>query len=587
MKMSYSVRSYMLFLKQYWGRMLLIFISFSISDGLMAIIPLFLGRLIGVLSMSPINHNEVWMNVAILVACSLLHSITWHGTEVFYMKYLNPLPFKYETEMARFVLQKPYPYFVGKYTGKIATYVTTIGKESRLFLDRLMYNYSQGVVKFIGISAILLSVNVTTGLIFLSGVAIMVFTGRYTIRNSNRYESTFTDIESTKNGKVIDIISNFVNVKSFQKEVSERKAINDEQKLVVDASQRSFTWGIVFWTSMSSVVRFYIWPVTIIVNVRMFLHGDISLAQLTTLLSTIMLFSNQVWDYVWYFSQYNLAVARLEEAHTYLFGKKVVRALRFPPEDSTRKTLDFKSELALKNLQFAYPDQPDQLVLRDLNLTIKHGEKIGVVGKSGSGKTTLVKLLLGYYDLDDEAILLDGKKVENKHLLDVIAYVPQDTTLFNRSIAENITYAVNQNVSRKKLVEISELALADEFISKITKTYDAVVGERGVKLSTGQRQRIAIARAMLQDKPLLILDEATSALDSENEVLVQKSLENLWDERTVISIAHRLSTLRKMDRIIVFDGGRIIEQGSMSELLKNKGPFYDLWNHQVNGMILE
>lgn len=587
MKMSNSVRSYMMYLKQFWVRVVGIFLLFCLSDGLLAIVPVFIGRLIGTLSITPIDQNAVVFNTAVLIGCSVLHGISWHGTEVLYRYYINPLSYRYESEMARFVLQKPYPFFVGKYTGKIASYITTIGKETRLFTDRLLYNYSQGVVKLVSISIILLSVNTITGVVFLAGIAMMVFVGRFTIRNSIKYESIFTDIESTKNGKIIDIVSNFVNVKSFQKEDVERQAIVDEQEVVIDAANRSFTWGTIFWISMSVVIRFLLWPTTVLINVVLYLNGSVSLAELTTLLSTIMLFSSQVWDYVWYVSQYNLAVARLEEAHTYLFGKRVVHALRYPPKISTRKTLAFRSELHINGLQFAYPDQPDQMVLRDINLTIKRGEKIGVVGKSGSGKTTLVKLLLGYYDLDEEAIILDGKNVENKHLLDVIAYVPQDTTLFNRTIAENIAYAVGGKVTRKKLIEVSEHALADEFISKITKTYDAVVGERGVKLSTGQRQRIAIARAMLQDKPLLILDEATSALDSENEVLVQQSLENLWDERTVISIAHRLSTLRKMDRIVVFDDGRIVEQGSMSELLKNKGPFYELWNHQVNGMILE
>ena len=165
--------------------------------------------------------------------------------------------------------------------------------------------------------------------------------------------------------------------------------------------------------------------------------------------------------------------------------------------------------------------------------------------------------------------------------------MPQDTTLFNRSIADNISYAVDGTAERRAIEAASKRALSHDFIAKIPHQYDAIVGERGVKLSTGQRQRIAIARAILQDKPVLILDEATSALDSQNEALVQQSLENLWEERTVISIAHRLSTLKKMDRIIVFDNGKIIEQGTIPALLKKKGVFYELWNNQVNGMIVD
>ncbi len=587
MKKYYSLKSYFWYLKQFRFRLIGVFLSFAFSDACLAVIPIFIGRLVGELSTNPIDTGAVWFNAGILIGCSFLHSVTWHGTEILYMKFLNPLTFRYETEMARHVLNKPYPFFVGKFTGKIASYITTLGKEIHIFLDRVMYNYSQGIVKMVAITSILFSVNVVTGAIFLIGILLMLLIGRKSIGNSIRYESKFTDIESTKNGKIIDIMSNYINVKSFQKESSEHAALKSEQEHVIDAATRSFAWAIFFWTTMSTIVRMLIWPITIAINVYFYLEGMITLAELTTLLSTIMLFSNQIWEFIWYISQFNLMAARTEEAHRYLFGTQVVHALRYPPEPSEHTPVTFEKSLVLKELKFSYPDQPDQAVLKNIDLTIKKGEKVGIVGKSGSGKTTLVKILLGYYEINDDSIQLDGKVVKNKELLDVVSYVPQDATLFNRTISENIAYAVDQGVKRAHVVESAKRALADEFITKIPKGYDAIVGERGVKLSTGQRQRIAIARAMLQDKPLLILDEATSALDSENEVLVQKSLENLWDERTVISIAHRLSTLRKMDRILVFDNGRIVEQGTMKELLKKKGAFYDLWNHQVNGMILE
>ncbi len=587
MKKYYSLKSYFWYFKQFRFRMIAIFLSFAFSDACLAIIPVFIGRLIGELSKSPVNVHNAWINVGILIGCSVLHSITWHSTELLYVRFLNHLSFRYETEMARHILDKPYPFFVGKFTGKIAAYITSLGKEMDQLLDRMMYNYSSGIVKLISITAILFSVNNITGGLFIASLALMAVVGRKSIKNSIKYESKFTDTESTKNGKIIDIMSNYVNVKSFKKEQLERQKLAEEQEGVIKAANRSFVWAVFFWTTMSTIVRFFIWPFAIVINVHFYLQGTISLAELTTLLSTIMLFSGQVWEFIWYISQFNLMTARVEEAHRYLFGKNVIHALKNPPSVIETASASFKKELKLNGLAFAYPDQPDQNVLKNIDLSIRKGEKIGIVGKSGSGKTTLVKILLGYYEIKGDAIVLDGQPVRSRELLDVISYVPQDATLFNRTITENIAYAVNKKVTKKQVIEASKGALADEFIAKIPETYNAVVGERGVKLSTGQRQRIAIARAMLQDKPLLILDEATSALDSENEVLVQKSLENLWDDRTVISIAHRLSTLRKMDRILVFDNGRIVEQGTMKELLNLKGAFYDLWNHQVNGMILD
>lgn len=159
--------------------------------------------------------------------------------------------------------------------------------------------------------------------------------------------------------------------------------------------------------------------------------------------------------------------------------------------------------------------------------------------------------------------------------------------MFHRTIAENISYAVEGKVSHDQIIKAAEYAHAAEFIKKLPQGYDTIVGERGVKLSIGQRQRIAIARAFLDDKPILILDEATSALDSESELLVQRALEKLWEHKTVIAIAHRLSTLRNMDKVIVIQDGQIVEQGTQTELLKSKGIYSELWAHQSGGMILE
>jgi ATP-binding cassette subfamily B protein len=277
----------------------------------------------------------------------------------------------------------------------------------------------------------------------------------------------------------------------------------------------------------------------------------------------------------------------MEEAHTYLFGH--VNIIQQADEEQQR-LLDnhqFNDVLSLRNLHFAYPDKKDVMVLDDIKLSLNKGEKMGIVGKSGGGKTTLTKLLLGYYPVEPEQILLDGEPIDTRDLSALISYVPQDTSLFHRSVADNIAYATDRKVSRDDIIAAAKQAHADEFITQISEGYDALVGERGVKLSAGQRQRIAIARAFLDDKPLLVLDEATSALDSESELLVQQALEALWQDKTVIAIAHRLSTLRHMDKIIVLDKGRIIEQGTHQELIDKQGKYASLWSHQSGGFIEE
>jgi len=243
--------------------------------------------------------------------------------------------------------------------------------------------------------------------------------------------------------------------------------------------------------------------------------------------------------------------------------------------------------IRLDHVTFAHDDADDALFI-DFNLTIKAGERIGLVGHSGSGKTTLTRLLLRFSDVDSGTITIDGQNIARITQADLrrsIAYVPQEPLLFHRSIKENIGYGMSATTETLHLA--AQRAHADEFIQTLPHGYDTLVGERGVKLSGGQRQRIAIARAMLKDAPILVLDEATSALDSQSEVLIQDALWQLMKGRTAIVIAHRLSTIQKMDRIVVLDNGRIVEEGTHKALLRADGTYAALWAHQSGGFIEE
>ena len=225
-------------------------------------------------------------------------------------------------------------------------------------------------------------------------------------------------------------------------------------------------------------------------------------------------------------------------------------------------------------------------------MDIKPGERIGLVGRSGAGKSTLVNLLLRLYDVEEGKVLIDQQDiatVTQESLRAQIAMVTQDTSLLHRTIRENIAYG-RPNATEDEIRQAAKLAKADRFINELEDNegntgYDAKVGERGVKLSGGQRQRIAIARVILKDAPILILDEATSALDSEVEAAIQEQLESLMENKTVVAIAHRLSTIAKMDRLIVLDNGRIIEQGSHTELLNKNGIYAALWSRQSGGFL--
>jgi ATP-binding cassette subfamily B protein len=247
-----------------------------------------------------------------------------------------------------------------------------------------------------------------------------------------------------------------------------------------------------------------------------------------------------------------------------------------------------KGEIKLDKISFTYPK--GEHVFEKFNLQIPAGQSIGIVGKSGSGKTTLTKLLLRFYDISDGEILIDNQdisKVKRNDLRLKMAYIPQETILFHRSIYENIAYG-NLEASEEEVILASKAAYVDEFVQNLEQKYETEVGERGIKLSGGQRQRIGIARAMLRkNAPLLILDEATSSLDSMSEHYIQKSFKELSKDRTTIVIAHRLSTIQQLDRIIVMDKGKIVEDGSHDELIAKNGHYAELWNSQVNGFILE
>ncbi len=244
-----------------------------------------------------------------------------------------------------------------------------------------------------------------------------------------------------------------------------------------------------------------------------------------------------------------------------------------------------QGNIQFEHVTFSY--QKKRIVFQDLNVTIPAGQRVGLVGFSGSGKSTFVNLILRFYDIQSGRILIDNQDIANvsqDSLREQIAMIPQDPTLFHRTLMENIRYG-RVDASDEEVVAAAKLAHCEEFIEKLDAGYASLVGERGIKLSGGQRQRIAIARAILKNAPILILDEATSSLDTVTEKLIQESLHTVMQNRTTIVIAHRLSTLADMDRILVFHKGKIVEDGSQEELLNSSGHFATLWKMQTNGFL--
>ena len=280
-----------------------------------------------------------------------------------------------------------------------------------------------------------------------------------------------------------------------------------------------------------------------------------------------------------------------ENIGTVTDGMRTLAKPNIIEDDKNAKPLVVKDgSIHFDNISFNYGENKG--VINNLDLKIKAGEKVGLVGRSGAGKSTLVNLLLRFYDLEQGKIVIDEQqidKVQQESLRLMVGMVTQDTSLLHRSIRENILYG-RPDATEEQMINACKQAEAHEFILGLTDSsgntgYDAQVGERGVKLSGGQRQRIAISRVLLKDAPILVLDEATSALDSEVEAAIQESLYELMQGKTVIAIAHRLSTIAAMDRLIVLDEGKILEQGTHQELIQGKGIYAQLWEHQTGGFI--
>lgn len=566
------------------AKVITVIVLFVLSMAPLPLVPLWMGRLTEAIAAPERDSSRIITEAVILVCLGIGHSFTWHVSELLARKWILPLQNTYETHVFAEVINNGYPYFIEKSTGKISASISMYADKLRGLIDRILWGYIPEAVVLLGLIGVMSSFNWQSGVAFVSGISLMVLLVPV-LKRSIAAEAIQTDTRSTKTASVIDSVANFVSVKSFGTTNREVIEVNEKQQHVIKAHQTAFLWSVAFWFCASIVVRWITWPAIVAVNVWLYLDGRATVGEVTGAMAAGLLFTATIWEFVWHVSEFTQTMASVEETHTYLFGKRKV-TMRALPQAVDRRSYPATAGLDIDDVTFAYPDKPERDILHDITLRINAGEKVGIVGHSGSGKTTLVKLLLGYYEPIQGTLttLADDGCFPTQ---DVCTYVPQDTAMFNRTVAENIAYAGGSDVTRGQITQAAELAYADEFIRELPDGYETLVGERGVKLSGGQRQRVAIARALLNHRPVLVLDEATSALDTDSELHVQRALENLWADKTVVAIAHRLSTLRSMDRIVVMDAGRIIEQGSHDELLSADGHYARLWTQQSGGFLAE
>lgn len=509
-----------------------------------------------------------------------LHALLIHQTM------LGNFPMAIRWKAHQYLLGQSISFFQDEFSGRLATRVMQTALAVRETVMKML-----DVAVYIGVyfgSMLILMGTLDWRLaipmlIWLLGYA---FTLWYFLPKLRRISTTQADARAEMTGRIVDTYTNIHTVKLFShagREASYAREGMDQFLQTVHPQMRLVTiLNICVW-SLNALLIFSLAALAI----SLWSQAAISTGAIATALAMVLRINGMSQWIMWEVSALFENIGTVQDG-----ANTLAQPFTITDQPNAPALQVIRGEIAFNNISFDYG--ANEPVIEQLNLTINSGEKIGLVGRSGAGKSTLVNVLLRFYDLRSGSLTIDGqdiRQVTQQSLRQHIGMVTQDTSLLHRSIRDNLLYG-RPDATEEQMIAAAKQAQAHEFIVTLTDAkgrtgYDAHVGERGVKLSGGQRQRVAIARVLLKDAPILILDEATSALDSEVESIIQTNLSHLMGNKTVIAIAHRLSTIAALDRLIVLDQGKIVEQGSHHELIAQQGVYAQLWAHQSGGFLGE
>lgn len=539
-----------------------------------------LGRIIGVIITSsadlwtPLSHE-----LLLLAVVWTIRSMCFRLREFFDRRYVPELMDMVRNLLFNRLIQQSQAFLHANFAGVLANHVRRAADVINGLREKMQFNIMPLIVRFITTGYLLWAITPMLTLLIFAYVILGIL---YSMKTAPRWTelSTLNAENSSKlTGVIVDSITNLSIVQQNTGWPEEQRRLGNVHHSLTYSFRLRSAYASWFWGSFDTVMTFFYCGFMALVAYA-YQTGDVSAAELAMTVGLVSGMFGALANTVNLLSQKFDDIGVLKDSLTKIaMPLSVMDAVGAPDIEVPKGAIEFR------NVGFAYGD--GRRVFDNLQLAIPAGQKIGVVGLSGAGKTTLCQLLMRAYDVQEGGVFIDGQNIADVTLDSLrrnIAVLPQEPALFHRSLAENISYGRLQS-SADEIREAAIKAQADEFIATLPLGYETLVGERGVKLSGGQRQRIAIARAILKNTPILVLDEATSALDSQTEHAIQTAMAEAMKGRTTIVIAHRLSTLNQMDRIIVMEQGCIVEDGTFAELMAFDGTFARLWNMQAGGFL--
>ncbi len=518
--------------------------------------------------------NEIWVAYALLAGLIAADNLAWRVGGWIAARSFVVVTGDIRRRLFNHMLGHSHGYFADRRPGMLAGRISATGNAVFRIESLTFWNVLPPLFALLGAMALLISVNAAMGLAVVVVAIMLGVVLKRMAEGGHDLHQDYAVKAATVDGELVDVINNVGVVRAFGALHRERRRFAGgvgQEMLARQDSLRYLEKLRIFHAACTATLTAALlaWTLHLWVDGRV-TPGDVVLV--TTLGFTVL------------HGTRDLAVALVEMVQDFARLTDALAALLVPhdmTDEPNAPPLEVpRGAISFRHVDFAYPT--GEAILRDFSLDIAPGEKIGMVGRSGSGKTSLLGLLQRQFDISAGCIQIDGEDISTRtqaSLAGAISVVSQDVQLFHRTVMENIRYG-RPDASDAEVRAAAEAAECDRFIRKLPQRFDTLVGERGLKLSGGQRQRIAIARAFLCDSPILLLDEATSALDSESEKSVQEALGRLSHDRTVIAVAHRLSTLRDFDRIVVMEAGRIIDEGAPDVLSARPGPYRDLLAHQ-------